>query len=455
MNSYFHYQQEQLFAEDVALADIAKTYGTPCYVYSRAALTDAYRQFAEAFKSRDHLICFAVKSNSNLAILNLFARLGAGFDIVSGGELQRVLAAGAEANKVVFSGVGKTAVEMRLALEAEILCFNVESASELDRLNAVASSMGKIAPISLRVNPDVDAKTHPYISTGLKQNKFGVAYNEALAVYRKAAAMPNLRVTGMDCHIGSQLVETSPFVAAAEKVLALLDQLEREGIKLEHLDLGGGLGIRYEDEKPPSIDEYAQALLGALHGRSEKLIVEPGRVLVGNAGVLLTRVEYIKPGEEKHFAIVDAAMNDLMRPALYDAYHEILEVGGEMEGEAKSPLSNFDGTTSHSTKHDEAVQVAGYPPEGERTVVKSDSLIYEVVGPICESGDFLGHARELKVNQGSLLAVMSAGAYGMSMSSNYNTRPRAAEVMVEGKLIHLIRERETVAQLFAGEIIIL
>jgi diaminopimelate decarboxylase len=238
-------------------------------------------------------------------------------------------------------------------------------------------------------------------------------------------------------------------------VLALLDQLEREGIKLEHLDLGGGLGIRYEDEKPPSIDEYAQALLGALHGRSEKLIVEPGRVLVGNAGVLLTRVEYIKPGEEKHFAIVDAAMNDLMRPALYDAYHEILEVGGEMEGEAKSPLSNFDGTTSHSTKHDEAVQVAGYPPEGERTVVKSDSLIYEVVGPICESGDFLGHARELKVNQGSLLAVMSAGAYGMSMSSNYNTRPRAAEVMVEGKLIHLIRERETVAQLFAGEIIIL
>jgi diaminopimelate decarboxylase len=432
MTSYFHYQQDQLFAEDVALADIAKTYGTPCYVYSRAALTDAYRQFAEAFKSRDHLICFAVKSNSNLAILNLFARLGAGFDIVSGGELQRVLAAGGDPNKVVFSGVGKTAVEMRLALEAEILCFNVESASELDRLNEVASSMGKIAPISLRVNPDVDAKTHPYISTGLKQNKFGVAYNEALALYRKAAAMPNLRVTGMDCHIGSQLVETSPFVAAAEKVLALLDQLEREGIKLEHLDMGGGLGIRYEDETPPSIEEYAQALLGALQSRSEKLIVEPGRVLVGNAGVLLTKVEYIKPGEEKHFAIVDAAMNDLMRPALYDAYHEILEVGGG----AKSPLSNF-------------------PPEGERTVVKSDSLIYEVVGPICETGDFLGHARELEVKQGSLLAVMSAGAYGMSMSSNYNTRPRAAEVMVDGKLIHLIRERETVAQLLVGEKIIL
>jgi diaminopimelate decarboxylase len=325
---------------------------------------------------------------------------------------------------------------MRLALEVGILCFNVESASELDRLNAVASSMGKIAPVSLRVNPDVDAKTHPYISTGLKQNKFGVAYDEALALYRKAADMPNLRVTGMDCHIGSQLIETSPFVAAAEKVLALLALLEQEGVKLEHLDLGGGLGIRYEDEKPPSIDEYAQALLGALQGRSEKLIVEPGRVLVGNAGVLLTRVEYIKPGEEKHFAIVDAAMNDLMRPALYDAYHEILEVGGGMEGEAKSPLSNF-------------------PPQaGERTNEKSDSLIFEVVGPICESGDFLGHARKLRVNQGSLLAVMSAGAYGMSMSSNYNTRPRAAEVMVDEKLIHLIRERETVAQLFAGEKII-
>jgi diaminopimelate decarboxylase len=320
------------------------------------------------------------------------------------------------------------------------------------------------------VNPDVDAKTHPYISTGLKQNKFGVAYTEALALYRKAAGLPHLRVTGMDCHIGSQLTETSPFIAAAEKVLALLDLLAQEGIKLEHLDLGGGLGIRYEDETPPSIAEYAQALLAALHGRHEKLIVEPGRVLVGNAGVLLTRVEYIKPGEEKHFAIVDAAMNDLMRPALYDAYHEILAVSG---GAANSPLSNFDGTTdeatshsakpqsagqaagySHSTKHDEGVQVAGYPPAGERTNVKGDSLTFEVVGPICETGDFLGHARELVVDQGSLLAVMSAGAYGMSMSSNYNTRPRAAEVMVDGKHIHLIRERETVAQLFAGEKII-
>jgi diaminopimelate decarboxylase len=328
--------------------------------------------------------------------------------------LQRVLAAGGAASKVVFSGVGKTEAEMRLALDAGILCFNVESATELDRLNEVASRMGKTAPISLRVNPDVDAKTHPYISTGLKQNKFGVAYTEALALYRKAAGLPHLRVTGIDCHIGSQLTETSPFIAAAEKVLALVDQLAREGIKLEHLDLGGGLGICYDDETPPSIAEYAQALLGALQGRNEKLIVEPGRALVGNAGVLLTKVEYLKPGEEKHFAIVDAAMNDLMRPALYDAYHAIL------------PAQRSD---THTQK-------------------------YEVVGPICETGDFLGHARELAVEQGSLLALMSAGAYGMSMSSNYNTRPRAAEIMVDSKLAHLIREREIVPQLFAGEKII-
>ncbi len=459
MNPYFHYQQNQLFAEDVALADIAEKFATPCYVYSRAALTDAYRQFSEGFKSREHLICFSVKSNSNLAILNLFARLGAGFDIVSGGELQRVLAAGGAASKVVFSGVGKTEAEMRLALQAGILCFNVESAAELERLNAVASGMGQVAPISLRVNPDVDAKTHPYISTGLKQNKFGVAYTEALALYRKAADMPHLRVTGVDCHIGSQLTETSPFIAAAEKVLALVDQLAREGIKLEHLDLGGGLGIRYDDETPPSIAEYAQALLGALQGRTEKLIVEPGRVLVGNAGVLLTKVEYLKPGEEKHFAIVDAAMNDLMRPALYDAYHEILEV--ERRPTEPSPQSS-DGTASHSTKHDEAVQVAGYPASGESAARGAEpgegekqSLIFEVVGPICETGDFLGHAREMSVDQGSLLAVMSAGAYGMSMSSNYNTRPRAAEVMVDSKVVHLIRERETVQQLFAGEKVIL
>jgi diaminopimelate decarboxylase len=414
MNEYFHYQQDRLFVENVSLNDIAQRFGTPCYVYSRAALTDGFHQFAEAFKGREHLICYAVKANSNLAILNLFARLGAGFDIVSGGELQRVLAAGGAANKVVFSGVGKSEAEMRQALEAEILCFNVESSSELDRLNEVAGSMGKVAPISLRVNPDVDAKTHPYISTGLKQNKFGVAYTEALALYRKAATMPHIRITGMDCHIGSQLTETSPFIAATEKVLALVDQLAAAGIVLEHLDLGGGLGIRYDDETPPSIAEYAKALLGALSGRSEKIIVEPGRVLVGNAGVLLTRIEYLKHGEEKNFAIVDAAMNDLMRPALYDAYHAILPV--QKKGEAKQ--------------------------------------LYEVVGPICETGDFIGHSREMAVDKGDALSVMSAGAYGMSMSSNYNTRPRAAEVMVDGAAVHLVRERETVRQLFVAEKII-
>ncbi|OIR11572.1 diaminopimelate decarboxylase [mine drainage metagenome] len=414
MKEYFHYQQDQLFVEGVALNDIARRFGTPCYAYSRAALTDGYRQFDEVLKGREHLICYAVKANSNLAILNLFARLGAGFDIVSGGELQRVLAAGGAAGKVVFSGVGKSEAEMRQALEAEILCFNVESAPELDRLNAVAGSMGKVAPVSLRVNPDVDAKTHPYISTGLKQNKFGVAYTEALALYRKAAGMPHLRVTGMDCHIGSQLTETSPFIAAAEKVLALVDKLAAAGIALEHLDLGGGLGIRYDDETPPTIAEYGKALLAALQGRSEKLIVEPGRVLVGNAGVLLTRIEYLKHGEEKNFAIVDAAMNDLMRPALYDAYHAIL------------PLQKRDGPAQQ----------------------------YEVVGPICETGDFIGHAREMAVDKGDALAVMSAGAYGMSMSSNYNTRPRAAEVMVDGTVVHLIRERETVRQLYAAEKIV-
>ena len=414
MSDFFHYQQDKLFVENVALADVANNFGTPCYVYSQAALIDGYQQFSQALQTREHLICFAVKSNPNLAILNVFARQGAGFDIVSGGELQRVLAAGGEANKVVFSGVGKTEAEMTLALEAGILCFNVESVAELERLNTVAGRLGKIAPISLRVNPDVDAKTHPYISTGLKQNKFGVAYSEAIATYQKAAALPHLRITGMDCHIGSQLTEVSPFIAATEKILALVDELASLGIVLEHLDMGGGLGICYDDETPPSIAEYAQALLAALRGRTEKLIVEPGRVLVGNAGVLLTRVEYIKPGEEKNFAIVDAAMNDLMRPALYDAYHAI-----------------------------QAVENAA-----------TEKHIYEVVGPICETGDFIGHARELSINAGDVLAVMSAGAYGMSMSSNYNTRPRAAEVMVVGAKTHLIRERETVAQLFAGEKIV-
>jgi diaminopimelate decarboxylase len=458
-----------LHAEQVPLADIAALYGTPCYVYSRAALTEGFRQFSDALQGRDHLLCYAVKANANLAILNLFARLGAGFDIVSGGELQRVLAAGGDARKVVFSGVGKTTSEMRMALEADILCFNVESAAELDRLNEVAGSMGKTASISLRVNPDVDAKTHPYISTGLKQNKFGVAYTEAIALYRKAAKLSNLRITGMDCHIGSQLTETSPFIAAVEKVLLLVDALSHEGIELEHLDLGGGLGICYQDETPPAISDYIAALLSALQGRTQKLILEPGRVLVGNAGVLLTRVEYIKPGEEKNFAIVDAAMNDLMRPALYDAYHGILPVVRE---EHAPPLSNPDGATGETTQFwlrakaqaiidsrstkpsQDDGKVAGYLPEGEGAIEKINSAIYEVVGPICETGDFLGHARELAIAPQSLLAVMSAGAYGMSMSSNYNTRPRAAEVMVDGAAVHLVRERETVQQLFAGEKVI-
>jgi diaminopimelate decarboxylase len=430
MNSQFQYHSGVLCAEQVPLTDIATQFGTPCYVYSRAALADGYRQFEQALRDREHLICYAVKANSNLAILNLFARMGAGFDIVSGGELQRVLAAGGDAGKVVFSGVGKSLAEMRQALDAGILCFNVESAAELDRLNEVAGSMGKVAPVSLRVNPDVDAKTHPYISTGLKQNKFGVAYTEALVLYRKARTLPNLRITGMDCHIGSQLTETSPFIAAVEKILVLADALAAEGIRLEHLDLGGGLGICYSDETPPAIADYVAALLGALRGRSEKLILEPGRVLVGNAGVLLTRVEYLKHGEEKNFAIVDAAMNDLMRPALYDAYHEILPVEREMR---TPPLPT------------------PLPLAGEGANEKGTSLIYEIVGPICETGDFIGHARELAIAPQSLLAVLSAGAYGMSMSSNYNTRPRAAEVMVDGDAVHLVHARETVAQLYAGE----
>ncbi|OGS95798.1 MAG: diaminopimelate decarboxylase [Gallionellales bacterium RIFCSPLOWO2_02_FULL_57_47] len=414
MSNYFNYQGDTLFAEQVPLQNIAARFGTPCYVYSRAALTDGFNQFAKALQGREHLICYAVKANSNLAILNEFARMGSGFDIVSGGELQRVLAAGGDARKVVFSGVGKSVAEMRVALDANILCFNVESAAELDRLNEVAGGMGKVAPVSLRVNPDVDAKTHPYISTGLKQNKFGVAYGEAVSLYRKARGLANLRITGIDCHIGSQLTETIPFIAAAEKILALVDTLADEGIHLGHIDLGGGLGIRYHDETPPAIADYVAALLGALRGRSEKLIFEPGRVLVGNAGVLLTRVEYLKHGEEKNFAIIDAAMNDLMRPALYDAFHEILPVRRE----------------NHAVQN------------------------YEVVGPICETGDFIGHARNLAIEPKSLLAVLSAGAYGMSMSSNYNTRPRAAEVIVDGGVMHLVRERETVAQLYAGEKII-
>lgn len=359
----------------------------------------------------DHLVCFAVKANPSLAILNLFARLGAGFDIVSGGELARVLAAGGDPAKIVFSGVGKTKAEMQAALEAGIFCFNVESAAELERLNEVAGSLQKIAPASLRVNPNVDAKTHPYISTGLKNNKFGVAYEDAFSLYQRAADLPNIGVHGVDCHIGSQLTELSPFLDAFDRVLALVDQLEQAGIHIQHIDAGGGIGICYSDETPPDFSAYAAAMLQKLGKRKVKLVFEPGRALVGNAGALLTRVEYLKHTEAKNFAIVDAAMNDLMRPALYDAYHEIV-----------------------------AVQPAAIEPQ-----------IYEIVGPVCESGDFLGHDRSLAIQQGDLLAILSAGAYGMSMSSNYNTRPRAAEVMVDGSHCHLIRERESVTQLFALE----
>jgi diaminopimelate decarboxylase len=401
----------ELYVENIALAGIAAEFGTPCYVYSKKELIRCFRQFDAGFESVDHLVCYAVKANPSLAILNLLAKAGAGFDIVSGGELARVMAAGGDPAKVVFSGVGKTETEMRSALQVGILCFNVESSAELERLNIVAASLGKVAPVSLRVNPNVDAKTHPYISTGLKDNKFGVAYEEALALYRMAAAMPNIEVHGVDCHIGSQLTELAPFLDAFDRILHLVDRLADAGISIRHIDIGGGIGIRYSDETPPDFGAYAEAILKKLGNRQVKLIMEPGRALVGNAGALLTRVEYLKHGETKNFAIVDAAMNDLMRPALYDAYHEIVPVKSS----------------------------------------NTEARIYEVVGPVCESGDFLGHDRKLAITRGDLLAVLSAGAYGMSMSSNYNTRPRAAEVMVDGDKCHLIRERESIEQLFALE----
>ncbi len=409
--SHFAYRDGMLHAEEVPLPQIAAAHGTPCYVYSRAALLSRFEEFRQALCGRDALVCYAVKANSNLAILNLFARTGAGFDIVSGGELARVIAAGGDPAKVVFSGVGKTKEEMRQALAAGIFCFNVESPAELERLNAIAGQAGKRASIALRVNPDVDPKTHPYISTGLRSNKFGVAYTDALALYRRARALPHVDIAGIACHIGSQLLDPAPAAEAAGKILALADQLAAEGIILRHLDLGGGIGIRYRDETPLSVAGYLAPVLAKLAGRKEKILFEPGRALVGNAGLLLTRIEHLKHGEEKNFAIVDAAMNDLMRPALYDAWHDIL------------PVRQADGTASE----------------------------YEVVGPVCESGDFLGHARALAVAEGDLLSVMSAGAYGMVMSSNYNTRPRAAEVIVDGSQVHLVRERERLEQLFTGE----
>ncbi|MDP3609661.1 MAG: diaminopimelate decarboxylase [Methylophilus sp.] len=415
----FNLKNGTLYAENVALSSIAATYATPCYVYSKAALVHAFEQFQAGLTGTNHLICFAVKANPSLAILHLFASMGAGFDIVSGGELARVLAAGGDPNKVVFSGVGKSHDEMRAALKAGILCFNIESESELHRLNQVAAEMDKIAPVSLRVNPNVDAKTHPYISTGLKNNKFGVAFESAVQLYEQAAAMPNIAVHGVDCHIGSQITELSPFLDALDRVLSLVDHLESKGIHIAHIDVGGGIGITYSDEMPPAFKAYAEAIMQKLAGRDVKVMFEPGRALVGNAGVMLTKVEYLKMGnlddadKPKNFAIVDAAMNDLMRPALYDAYHEI---------------------------------VAVQPREGK-------TQTYEIVGPVCESGDFLGHDRALALEEGDLLAVKSAGAYGMSMASNYNTRPRAAEIMVDGDQHYVIRAREKVEDLFALEIV--
>lgn len=408
---YFNYQTGRLYAEDVAVADIATQHGTPCYIYSRATLERHWHAFDQALSNRPHLVCYAVKANSNLAILNLFARLGSGFDIVSIGELERVLAAGGEPRKIVFSGVGKRADEMRRALQVGIYCFNVESAAELEVLNQVAREMGQQAPISLRVNPNVDAKTHPYISTGLKENKFGVAIEDAPAIYARAHALPHIDIHGVDCHIGSQLTETAPFLDALDRVLALIDQLATQGISIQHLDLGGGLGIQYNDETPPLPADYAQAINARLGDRQLKILIEPGRAIAGNAGILVTRVEYLKLTEHKNFAIVDAAMNDLIRPTLYSAWQAII------------PVQQNTGET-HS---------------------------YDIVGPVCETGDFLGKDRELAIEQGDLLAVRSSGAYGFSMSSNYNTRPRAAEIMVAGDKMYVVREREQVHDLFAGE----
>ncbi|MDF3887215.1 diaminopimelate decarboxylase [Cupriavidus basilensis] len=417
MNAFFHRHDGALAVEHVPLARIAAEYGTPTYVYSRAALTAAYQAYAAACQGRRARVQYAMKANSNLAVLQVFARLGAGFDIVSGGELQRVLAVGGDPRKVVFSGVGKTAAEMELALTHDVLSFNVESIPELDRLNAVAGRLGKRARVSLRINPDVDAKTHPYISTGLKGNKFGVAFEDVMPTYRAAAALPHLEVAGIDCHIGSQITEVAPYLEALDKVLDVVEALEREGIKLEHIDVGGGLGITYDDETPPDITGFARTLLDRVaergHGHREVLF-EPGRSLVGNAGVLLTQVEFLKPGAAKNFCIVDAAMNDLARPAMYEAYHRI-----------------------------EPVQL--------REAAQAAALTYDVVGPVCESGDWLGRDRALAVQPGDLLAVMSAGAYGFVMSSNYNTRPRAAEVMVDGDDVHLVRGRERVEDLFRDE----
>ncbi|MGI4844021.1 MAG: diaminopimelate decarboxylase [Janthinobacterium lividum] len=420
--SHFQYQNGVLHADSVALPAIAEQFGTPTYVYSKSALLENFSAYSDACRGRDALVCYAMKANSNLAILDLLARAGAGFDIVSGGELLRVIAAGGDPGKTIFSGVGKTVEEMQLALEKGILCFNVESIPELHRLNDVAGSMGKRAPVSLRVNPNVDAKTHPYIATGLKANKFGVAFDDALDTYRTAASLPNLDVVGIDCHIGSQLLDDAPLLEALDKLIELIDTLALEGIHVHHLDIGGGLGVNYgaEGDKPPvPVGDYLGRLFARIdawraekyEGKPVKVIFEPGRSIVADTGVLLTKIEYLKPGVEKNFAIVDAAMNDLMRPTLYQAWMGV------------QPVS---------------------PREG-------DKLTYDVVGPVCESGDWLARERELAVEQGDLLAIMTAGAYGMTMASNYNTRGRAAEVIVDGDRVHVIRQRENPADLFALE----
>ncbi|MCG7590557.1 MULTISPECIES: diaminopimelate decarboxylase [Halomonadaceae] len=413
---HFKYRDGVLYAEDVPLTQLADKLGTPCYVYSKATLERHFRAYTEALGGHPHLICYAVKANSNLAVLGLLARLGAGFDIVSVGELERVLKAGGDPSKVVFSGVAKQPQEMARALEVGIKCFNVESRPELERLNAVAGELGQVASVSLRVNPDVDAGTHPYISTGLKDNKFGIPVDDALEVYQLAASLPNLRVTGLDCHIGSQLTETAPFLDALERLLVLMERLREHGIEIDHLDLGGGLGVPYRDEKPPQPFDYASQLLARLSrwegGETLTLLFEPGRSIAANAGLMLTRVEFLKPGETKNFAIVDAAMNDLIRPALYQAWQAIVPVD---------------------------------------TRQARDTATYDVVGPVCETGDFLGKERELAIAEGDLLAVRSAGAYGFVMASNYNSRPRPPEVMVDGDTFHVVRAREALESLWAGE----
>jgi len=409
----FEYRNGALCVEQVPLEDIARRFGTPCYVYSRAAITAGYDTFARALAGRRALVAYSVKANSNLAVLSLMARLGAGFDIVSGGELARVLAAGGEPGRILFSGVGKSEDEIARALQAGILCLNLESEGELARVAAAAGRLGRRAPVAFRVNPDVDAKTHPYISTGLGQSKFGVPYEDAERLYQEAARMAQVEVVGIGCHIGSLMTHAGPFIDAAARILALTERLQRGGINLAHIDLGGGFGIRYRDESPAPAGEFLEGAFGVLAGRREMLIVDPGRAIVGNAGALLTRVEYLKPGAEKCFLVVDAAMNDLIRPALYGAWHDVLP----------------------AQQADEAAPMA----------------VYDVVGPVCESADLLARDRRLAARPGDLLAVMSAGAYAMAMSSNYNSRPRAAEVMVDGAVAHLVRRRESVPELFAGE----